>query len=221
MSLRAEAYEKVRDEVLRGNLEFGERTSERVIAEQMVGMSRTPVREALAVLVATGLLDQIPQSGVAVRRIDAEQALRALRLRAGMEPVMVEEIVSQHADISELREALDAMYVANDENNALEFMLADTRMHTALARVGGFSTSVTGLQGLRDQVHLFRLEHRLTPADMQAVLAEHDELLSSIDEQEGKRAKHAIATHLRATRERIETAPAGEPMHVYAQELVH
>jgi DNA-binding GntR family transcriptional regulator len=212
MSLRAEAYEKVRQEILRGHLEVGERTSERVIAEQHVNMSRTPVREALAVLIATGVLDQVPQVGVAVRRIDAEQAVRAVRLRAGMEPVMVEELVKHDdADISELRDAMESMYGAFDANEAVAFMLADTEMHTALARIGSFNTSVTGLQGLRDQVHLFRLDYPLTHKAMQAVISEHEELLAAIEARDAERAVQAATGHLAATRERIEAAEAGEP----------
>jgi DNA-binding GntR family transcriptional regulator len=211
MSLRAEAYEKVRDEILRGGLELGARTSEREIAER-VEMSRTPVREALAVLVATGLLDQVPQVGVAVRRIDAEQALRAVRLRAGMEPVMVDELVSLDAgDLSKLRDGMSEMCSAYEGEDAVEFMLADTRMHTAVARLAGFNTSVTGLQGLRDQVHLFRRNHPLTREDMQAVLGEHDELMNALEARDEERAKHAITAHLAATRERIGAAQAGDP----------
>ncbi len=211
MSLRAEAYEKVRDAVLRGGLELGEHTSEREIAEQLVHMSRTPVREALAVLVATGLLDQVPQVGVAVRRIDAEQALRAVRLRAGMEPVMVDELVSLDADLSGLREGMYEMCRAYEGQDEIEFMLADTRMHTAVARLAGFNTSVTGLQGLRDQVHLFRRDHPLTREDMQAVLGEHDELMNAMQARDEERAKRAITAHLAATRERIGAAQAGDP----------
>lgn len=210
MSLRAEAYEQVRDAVLRGGLERGTRTSERVIAER-VEMSRTPVREALAVLVATGLLDQVAQVGVAVRRIDAEQALRAVRLRAGMEPVMVDELVSLDADLSVLRGGMDEMCGAYEREDAVEFMLADTRMHTAVARLAGFDTSVTGLQGLRDQVHLFRRDHPLTRDDMQAILGEHDELVNAIEARDEERAKRAITAHLVATRERIGAAQAGDP----------
>ncbi len=209
MNLRAKAYEKVRDEVLRGRLKQGERTSEREIAEQRVGMSRTPVREALAVLVATGLLDQVPQVGVAVRRIDAGQALRAIRLRAGMEPVMVDELASLDTDLSELRDAMYAMHSAYEGNNAVEFMLADTRMHTTLARLGGFNTSVTGLQGLRDQVHLFRLDYPQTRDDMQAILGEHEELMAAVEARDTEAAKRAITAHLIATRERIGSAEAG------------
>lgn len=210
MSLRAEAYEKVRDEILRGGLEVGARTSEREIAEQRVGMSRTPVREALAVLVATGVLDQTPQVGVEVRRIGADQALRAVRLRAGMEPVMAEELAGIERDLSELRAAIEEMGAALEASEQIEFMLADTRFHAALARLGGFDTSVTGLQGLRDQVHLFRLTHPLSSEEMQAVIGEHWELLVAFESRDRPRAVAAATGHLAATRERIEAASSGE-----------
>src|SRR5947209_8772550 len=110
MGLRAEAYQKIREMILRGEIPLGERTSERVIAESYAYMSRTPVREALAVLTATGVLDQTPQVGVEVHGVDSEEALQALRLRIGMESVIVEELVGQGGvDSDELSLAMETM----------------------------------------------------------------------------------------------------------------
>jgi DNA-binding GntR family transcriptional regulator len=211
MNLRAEAYETIRDEILHRRLAFDELTSEREIAEEYVHMSRTPVREALAVLIATGVLEQTPQVGVKVRRIDADQASRAVRLRMGMEPVMVNEITSlSDLDLSELQDATTAALTAYQEDDRIAFMLADTRLHAGLARAGGFTTSITGLQGLRDEVHLFRLDNPLSPVEMSEILREHADLLEAIEARDGQRAQDAALAHLEATRARIGGAEAGE-----------
>jgi DNA-binding GntR family transcriptional regulator len=106
---------------------------------------------------------------------------------------------------------MDEMRGAYEGEDATAFMLADTRMHTAIARLAGFSTSVTGVQGLRDQVHLFRRDHPLTREEMQAVLGEHDELMDATESRDEDRAKRAITAHLAATCERIGAAQAGDP----------
>jgi DNA-binding GntR family transcriptional regulator len=207
MSLRVQAYKQVREQILREGFERGSYTSEREIAAALGDMSRTPVREALAVLTATGLLDQVPQRGVAVRSIDTEEALRAVRLRLGMEPVMVEELISiEQPDLSAFEDAMEAMRAAYADGDEVEFMLADTEMHRQLADSGGFSTSVTGLQGLRDQVHLFRLEHPLTSDEMDTILSEHELLFSAVEEHDSERATAAITGHLLNAVERIEAA---------------
>jgi DNA-binding GntR family transcriptional regulator len=211
MSLRAEAYENIREKILRRELAFDELTSERVIAEEHVHMSRTPVREALAVLIATGVLEQTPQVGVRVRHIDAEQALRAVRLRIGMEPVMADEVASlSDPNLAELQGAVSDMIHAYERDDEIAFMLADTHLHTELARQGGFATSVTGLQGLRDEVHLFRLDTPLTSSEMSDVLREHAALIEAIEGHHPRRAEHAAIAHLQATRARIDGAEAGE-----------
>lgn len=211
MSLRADAYTKIREMILRGRLSSGERTSERTIAERYVHMSRTPVREALAVLTATGVLDQIPQVGVEVRSIDADQTLQAVRLRMGMESVIVDELAGGSGiDSRELRDAMQTMESASQTGDRIEFMLADTRLHTELARLGGFTTSVTTLQGLRDRVHLFRLQQPLTEPQMREIVDEHRALISAIEDRDRSRADEAIRVHLEATKARIEGAKAGK-----------
>jgi DNA-binding GntR family transcriptional regulator len=214
MSKRREAYDAIRDRILRREEPFlssDERTSERVIAEQYVGMSRTPVREALAVLTSTGIVNQIPQSGVEVRDVNSDEAIQALRLRAGMESVIVEEIAS-HAlgGGDELRQSLDRLETLCGDEDQVGFMLEDTTFHVNLARLGGFHTSLTTLQGLRDRVHLFRLKQPLTEADMHAVITEHATLIDALASHDPVAAPDALRAHIDSTRARIEGAAASE-----------
>lgn len=204
MSSRAEAYAQVREVILRGQLQPEAPTSERMLAERH-DMSRMPVREALAVLAAVGLVDQIPQRGVEVHPIDSHEALQAIRLRMAIESVTVEELArSGGADSDELRDAVASMESAYGSGDQIEFMLADTRLHVEIARLGGFNTSLTALQGLRDRVHLFRLQQPLGYAEMRAVLDEHHALIQAIAAHDVSRAREAIEAHLVATRLRIE-----------------
>jgi len=174
-------------------------------------MSRTPVREALAVLTATGVIEQIPQVGIEIRRIGSDEASRAVQLRIGMESVVVAEVsVQERRESDELTAAMDTMVSASEAHDHAEFMLADTRLHVELARLGGFGTSLTALQGLRDRVHLFRLQQPLTEEQMQDVLEEHGALLNAIQTGDQSAAGEAIRVHLDMTRTRIEGAEAGE-----------
>lgn len=211
MTLRAEAYAQIREGILRGHALFDERTSERAIAEHYLGVSRTPVREALAVLEATGVVNQIPQVGVEVHAIDVDEALQAVNLRLAMESVIVDELAgSGDRDLDPARSAIDRMRSAGESRDPIEFMLADTDLHTELARVGGFGTSVTALQGLRDRVHLFRLEHPLTPSQMAEVLDEHLALIGAIEDGDPSRAGAELRSHLAATQARIEAFRASQ-----------
>ena len=222
MSKRREAYDAIRDRILRREEPFAscdDRTSERVIAEQYVNMSRTPVREALAVLTSTGIVKQIPQSGVEVRNLTSEEAVQALRLRAGMESVIVEEIASQAlGGNDEMRQSLYRLETFCRDEDQVGFMLEDTSFHVGLAQLGGFHTSITSLQGLRDRVHLFRLQQPMTESDMHAVIAEHAQLVDALASHDPVAAPDALRTHIDSTRSRIEGAHAGE--RVGAPEVV-
>jgi DNA-binding GntR family transcriptional regulator len=212
MTLRADAYKRIREAILRRELGFAERTSERALARRYFDEgSRTPVREALAVLAATGIVEQIPQVGVEVRRIDSDEALRAVRLRAGMEPVIVEALVSRGGlDSAGLRRSLEAMESAFNESEPIDFMLADTDFHTELTRLGGFGTSLTALEGMRDRVHLFRLIQPMRDSEMREVIDEHSRILGALEGDTPDAAVDTICAHLDATQGRIEAAAEGQ-----------
>jgi DNA-binding GntR family transcriptional regulator len=211
MSKRAEAYEAIRDRILRDEAPFEKRTSERAIAEQYVKMSRTPVREALAVLEGTGVVDQIPQVGVEVHQTGPAEALQALDLRIGMESVIVEELAGRDGlDLGTLDNTMKAMESARSSGDRIEFMLADTRFHKELTQLGGFHTSVTALQGLRDRVHLLRLRQPLSEEQMGEILDEHAALVGAINADDPVRAGEEIRSHLGAAKARIEEVNPAE-----------
>jgi DNA-binding GntR family transcriptional regulator len=206
VSKRTEAYLAIRGLILSGSLPVGKRTSERELAEEYVHMSRTPVREALAVLTATGLIEQFPQSGAAVRDISQDEALRAILLRGGMETVIVAELAATrpNPESDEFAKAGDTMKRAlRGDVGTVDFMLADTSFHCELARLGGFASAVTTLQGLRDRVHLYRLKDSLTPEDMRHIVMEHNRLLERLKKGDKNGATAAMRRHLQAARNRI------------------
>jgi DNA-binding GntR family transcriptional regulator len=168
------------------------------------------VREALAVLTSTGLVEQVPQSGVNVRDISSEEAVQALRLRGGLEATIVEELATHGLDSDEPRELIERMEQRCQYTDEVGFMLEDTAFHVLLARLGGFHTSLTMLQGLRDQVHLFRLKQPLTESAMHEVVAEHTAIVDAVGAQDVQAATDRMRAHIEATRARIEGASAGQ-----------
>lgn len=206
MNKREKAYEYIRQRILDGALPrtTSEREIEDLAAQEGIELSRTPIREALAVLAATGLIEQVPQVGARVRNIDAAEAVRTLRLRSGMETVMVDELAShEQPEIDAAQKALQCMSEAVPDK-PFAFQLADTEFHVAIALGAGFFSAQTSLQGLRDRIHLYRLGANLEESAMQAVLDEHRALLDRIAGRDRERAVHALNEHLTATATRID-----------------
>lgn len=207
---RVRAYHAIRERILRGQEPFGtgspqEPTPERTIAEDYVEMSREPVREALAVLEATGVVDQELGVGAGVHETSPAEALQALQLRKGIEAAIVREVAKHggELDLGALRDALEAMRQACAEGDQIDLMLADTDFHTELARLGGFDTSVTALQGFRDRVHLLRLRRPLARSEMDEIVGEHDAMVAAIEAENVEAAVRDAEAHLEAAIERI------------------
>jgi DNA-binding GntR family transcriptional regulator len=185
------------------NLPDGTKTSERAIAEELQ-MSRTPVREALAVLEQLGIVEQTPQVGVRVRQISLQEAENTLRIREGVEGAAVERIQEDDSNrraVEELQSSVDAMTDLKSDVHA--FMKADTDFHRSIVRLAGFSSHVGIMQSLRDLIHLHRLQHDLPKqGEMDAIVAEHAEIVRAISAAEGK-AMPAVDEHLANTLERL------------------
>lgn len=217
LTLRAQAYDAIRHRILNGDMLPGVRSSERMIAEDLIGMSRTPVREALAVLEATGVVRQVPQVGIEVRVATHDDALRSLRLRVGMETEIAAEAALLHVGRSDaLKQPLEDLYQTAEASDDIGFMLADTRLHRQIAQLAGFKPSLTALEGMRDRTHLYRLHsgHRLTAEDMRAANEEHATMIAALVSNEPEAARHAVEAHLVATYDRILAAPQVPPVEL-------
>src|ERR1700684_255426 len=190
MSKREDAYEFIRKRILDGTLGCGSVTSEREI-------------EALAVLAATGLIEQVPQDGALIRTIDAAEAVRTLRLRRGMEEAMVDELAThEQPEIREIEQAFRRMDDAVAGNSSA-FQLADTEFHVAIALAAGYFSARTSLEGFRDRIHVYRLDGGLDKGAAQATLNEHHALLEQILARNREAAVAALHEHLAASAERI------------------
>jgi DNA-binding GntR family transcriptional regulator len=185
------------------NLPDGALTSERAIAEELQ-ISRTPVREALAVLEQLGIVEQTPQVGVQVRQISLQEATNVLRIREGMEGAAVERIEasgeSKRRALEELESSIANMTERRSDVHA--FMEADTDFHCSIVRLAGFSSHMGIMQSLRDLIHLHRLQHVLpTKDETEAIIAEHSQIVLALSST-GK-AVTAVDQHLVNTLERL------------------
>jgi GntR family transcriptional regulator, vanillate catabolism transcriptional regulator len=169
ITLREQALERLRRLIVSGNWSHeAPKCSERELAE-MLGMSRTPVREALAVLVQHGLVNNYPQVGVEVRVPTLYEADQALLLRRGIESIVVcalaERAESQPEIIKAVKHLADNVeqQMLNGDIRLpevrLAFREADSAFHSGMAELAGFTASVPLIRSLRDRIHLFRLIH--------------------------------------------------------------
>jgi DNA-binding GntR family transcriptional regulator len=157
--LSDEVYERLRDAIVSSELEPGERVRDTDLAARF-GLSRTPIREALARLMDTGLVDVKP--GVYTRitplsRVDAQRTLAVLR---ALDTLAVETAVPTMtpADIEELEIANNTFAAAVTDNDVTAALIADDMFHGVPLRVAGNPTLARFVELLHPQIH--RILHR-------------------------------------------------------------
>jgi GntR family transcriptional regulator of vanillate catabolism len=188
---RVDIVQNILDLITVGNLQPGERTSERALGEALdLGGRASVLREALALLARDGIVEPIPQKGYLIRSFSAEEAAEALELRAASERIVVERLAGLGlTDRLRFAEEISQSMTANAqsdatgvewERKAAEFAKNDRQLRCELARIGGFITAVYSIAAWSDQLRVFYRSNPFTLPAMQQLAAESHSLLQAI-----------------------------------------
>ncbi|GHA44016.1 GntR family transcriptional regulator [Amylibacter ulvae] len=204
---------RLRDRIIRGELEPGTRLSEVDIASAY-GTSRQPVREAFIKLSEAALIDVRPQRGSFVSPIDIASVLAAQFVREAVEADIVNAVV-ERANNTMLQE-LDAILTL--QSNAINitdphpFMVQDEAFHRKLAECAGQDASWDFLQPLKTQMDRVRhLSARQFPREI--LLAQHRQIVDAIKSGDASVAEQNMRIHLRRILEDLHTVAASKPSH--------
>ena len=164
-----------------------------------LGISRSPVSEAVARLAAEGLVDVVPQAGTFVARFSMAEIREGAFLREALELAAVELVAATVTEdqLVQLRCNLRLQQVLLDEGDFAKFYLTDAQMHELILSFTGFRRLAT----LADTawVHVNRARQLILPAPgrVQATLAEHQAILTAIEARDPAAARAATMRHLR------------------------
>jgi len=191
------AYERIRGLVLSGELAPGTRLGQVELAERL-GISRTPVREALRRLGGEGLVEGHSNHGFRVADLGLDAVLRRLEVRAILEPGIAALAAERRTgrDLDLMREAIADEEEARD---GIEAHDASRRFHIALARASGNEELVRVIESLwLVEVGRRLLFRRSAEPDWQRTDAsEHREVLAAIHEGRASDAERLMAGHVR------------------------
>ena len=191
------AYERIRGYVLGGEVPPGARLGQVDLAERL-GISRTPVREALRRLAGEGLVDFHSNRGFRVADLGLDAVLRRLEVRAILEPGIAALAAERRTgqDLELMREAIADEAEASD---GIEAHDASRRFHIALARASGNEELVRVIETLwLVEVGRRLLFRRSTEPDWQRTDAsEHREVLAAVHEGRATDAERLMARHVR------------------------
>jgi len=195
------AYERLREAILSGHMKPGEVYNEMALASEM-GVSRTPVREALLELASQGFVTFLPRKGVMVNYFTYQDAEDFFELRAAIELAVIEK-VALNAPTLDFRRAEAELQRINRlaaKKDRASFLKADRSFHLELAHLAGNRRMAAVLNNLRDLISLLGSEALTKPERMGEVMEEHDRIFSSAKAGDPEAAKAAMKAHLHATK---------------------
>lgn len=189
----AAVLDAIKRAILAGELQPGQSLVEADLA-QALGVSKTPVREALKTLAGAGLVTMSPYRGAAVRVIDGEQAYSIYDLRLLLEPEAVRRAVSHGGSgLDAAREALDR---ADASSGEAERSLANREFHRALYAGCGNPLLVGVLDDLRDQTALISAAAWQQEPSWGQEAGEHRAILAAAAAGDATRASTLLAAHI-------------------------
>lgn len=197
LPLRDVVFNTLRQAILRGELEPGERLMEIQLAERL-GVSRTPIREAIRKLELEGLVLMIPRKGAEVAKISEKSLKDVLEVRRSLEELAIELTCQRITDegMAELEEAQKAFATAIHKGDAMVIAEADEHFHELIYRATENSRLVQILSNLREQMYRYRLEYIKDAGKRQILIVEHEKILRCIRRHSIAEAKAAVREHI-------------------------
>ncbi|MFC9506221.1 GntR family transcriptional regulator [Streptomyces sp. NPDC057002] len=197
---REKAYAYLKDTVLTDPGMQGAFLSEQELADR-IGVSRTPIREALLQLAAEDLVELVPKRGARVSPLTGREIRELMELRGIVERYAAQQLVSGGgAPVAELRSLLERQRELTGADQAREFIAVDHCFHAALVSAVGNALLDRHYEGLRSRqvragvVALFNQQGR-----QEAVLEEHEAILEALEAGDAQAAWAAIDHHLEST----------------------
>jgi DNA-binding GntR family transcriptional regulator len=197
-TLASQAYQAIRLAMLHAQLRPDVFYSENSVA-LMLGISRTPAREALRQLEIEGLIEVLPQRGFRVRRISPTELVEFYQLREMLESYVVRTL-SQVIDERSLRllgHILERQQLAADD--VTEFISLDEEFHLSMARMAGLMRTARIIGSLRGVLWLMGTRIVDRPTRRGDLVAEHRAILAALERHDADAAAHAVAHHISVT----------------------
>lgn len=204
LPLRDVVFNTLRQAILRGELKPGERLMEIALANRL-GVSRTPVREAIRMLELEGLVIMIPRRGAQVAQITEQDLNDVLEVRLGLEELAVRFACERITD-----EEIKALGLAVKEfekkmsNNDLSAQAeADVKFHEIIYGATHNQRLVQIINNIREQMYRYRIEYLKDVESRKTLVKEHYEICDALKRRDAESAVEKMCIHIRNQQEAI------------------
>ncbi len=197
LPLRDVVFQTLRNAILRGDLEPGERLMEIRLAGKL-GVSRTPIREAIRMLELEGLVVMVPRRGAQVASMSEENLRDVMEVRESLEELAVELacIRMTEEDLEKLRAAEEDFRAALEEGNSIRIADSDEHYHEVIYRATGNHRLLQILYNLRLHMYRYRLEYIRDQRSRELLCREHEQILDGLSRRDPEEALKAVRAHI-------------------------
>ena len=195
--LREIVFEHLREAIISGKLRPGERLMEMQLAEEM-GVSRTPVREAIPKLELEGLVIMVPRRGAYVSDLTIKDVAETYEIRSALESLAAglaaERITANEGEeLERILVQIGQCIENNDLNRSLEL---DEQFHNVLYQASKNDRLVQIINNLRESIQRFRAITMGTPGRLEAVFNEHMKIVEAISDRNPELAELLAQEHI-------------------------
>ncbi|HZP79579.1 MAG TPA: GntR family transcriptional regulator [Pseudolabrys sp.] len=209
--LHEEVVARVRAMLLEGDIPPGARVPERELCEKLA-ISRTPLREALKVLAADGLVLLLPNRGARAAKLTAQDVHDLFEVCQGLEALAGELACERISDeqvtqIGELHAAMARHYRAGDLSH---YYRCNRAIHEAIVAAACNSVLSSLYESVTARIRRARYVTPMTPERWAMALQEHEAILNALQRRDGIGLAHILRAHLRHKREEVVQAGFAE-----------
>lgn len=211
LPLRDVVFNTLRRAILKGELKPGERLMEIALAERL-GVSRTPIREAMRKLELEGLVVMIPRRGAQVANITEKDLNDVLEVRIALEKMAIEkacQLITEE-ELAELEKAAKDFAKAIDEENVVMLAETDVIFHDIIYKASGNVRLNQVLNNLREQIYRYRVEYLKDEATRNDLIKEHEMICNALRARDAEKAMEITFQHIENQRQAIIQTIAAE-----------
>ena len=203
-TIRQKVYEHLRETILNGEIEPGERLVESDMAKR-IGTSRTPVREALHTLEREGLLESIPRIGYMVTSLSEAEVSDLSGIRLALEDLALRWALGKKPEnlIKELKGNIERSETLLAAGDVTFFIEMDAQFHQIISETADSKQLSEITQTIRRQMLRYRIQSIYTSENVERAIAGHRQVFEAVSAGNVQKAREALHAHIEQSRKDI------------------
>jgi DNA-binding GntR family transcriptional regulator len=206
-NLSTEIFTVLKDRIIRWHYAAGHRFTEEGLCEEF-GVSRSPVREALRMLVENNLVEKAPYKSYSVKQLGLQEIHELYDVRLALETFAIERLIKRgypQADWEKLYGTWKNLQKSSMAKSS-DFAIKDEEFHETLANWTGNQTLLQQIRSIDERLHFIRMTDITTPERLRATCEQHLRILNCIRDKNIECAREALQTNIEDGRQNVEHA---------------